>query len=78
MRPFGAAKTVKKLLTAARDVFLDRGLAGATIEEMTQRADLGKGTFYIYFSSKTAVFEVLVATAMKQLIADLRSNRQRC
>ena len=67
-----SARTTRKLLNAATDVFLDRGLAGATIEEITERADLGKGTFYIYFSSKTAVFESLVGATMKRLLSRIR------
>lgn len=68
-----SARTTRRLLNAATDVFLDRGLAGATIEEITERADLGKGTFYIYFSSKTAVFESLVGATMKRLLSRIRA-----
>jgi len=63
---------VRSLLDAARDVFLDRGLAAATIEEITDRADVGKGTFYIYFSSKAAIFETLVCAAVKRLLSHIR------
>lgn len=53
-------------------MFLERGLAGATIEEITERADLGKGTFYIYFSSKVAIFESVVASCLEELMAQVR------
>ena len=66
-------RTVRRLLDAAGDVFMDRGLMGATVEEITDRADLGKGTFYIYFSSKTAVFESLVSTSIRRLLSRIRS-----
>lgn len=68
-----AARTLKKLLDAARDIFLDRGLAASTIDEITSRADLGKGTFYIYYSSKNALFETLVASILKRLLARIRT-----
>ncbi|MFH0963108.1 MAG: TetR/AcrR family transcriptional regulator [Planctomycetota bacterium] len=68
-----AARTLKSLLSAAQDVFLERGLGAATIEEITERADIGKGTFYIYYSSKTAIFESLVSGAMKRLLARIRA-----
>ncbi len=68
-----AARTLKKLLEAARDIFLDRGLAASTIDEITTRADVGKGTFYIYYSTKYALFETLVAAILKRLLAKIRT-----
>ncbi len=68
-----AARTLKKLLDAARDIFLDRGLAAATIDEITTRADVGKGTFYIYYSSKSAVFETIVGSTLRKLLSRIRA-----
>lgn len=41
-----------RLLQAAEEVFVDRGIPQATIEEITARAGVAKGTFYLYFSRK--------------------------
>ncbi|MCX7173875.1 MAG: helix-turn-helix domain containing protein [Proteobacteria bacterium] len=45
-------KTRALLLKAAYEVMSTRGVDEATIQEITERADVGFGTFYNYFSSK--------------------------
>jgi AcrR family transcriptional regulator len=47
------------LLEAAEAVFVERGIAKATIDEITARAGVAKGTFYLYFSSKAEVVQAL-------------------
>ena len=47
------------LLAAARAVFLKRGVAAATVDEITERAGVSKGTFYLYFDSKEEVVGAL-------------------
>jgi AcrR family transcriptional regulator len=49
-----------KLLRAAREVFADVGLSEARIEDITRRAGVSKGAFYLHFKSKEAVFETLL------------------
>jgi AcrR family transcriptional regulator len=41
-----------ELMSAAQRLFLKQGVAGTTIEQITSAADVAKGTFYLYFSSK--------------------------
>jgi AcrR family transcriptional regulator len=48
-----------RLLEAAETVFVERGIAGATIDEITSRAGVAKGTFYLYFKSKDEVVAAL-------------------
>jgi len=43
------------ILTAAADVFYEKGFHNATVEEIAKRADIGKGTIYQYFSSKQEI-----------------------
>ena len=62
-----AQATRQRLLEAARAVFAEKGLDLARIDEITERADVGKGTFYHYFSGK----EDLVAELLKSVLADL-------
>ncbi len=45
----------KQLLDAARKVFREKGYEGATVSEIAEEAGLGKGTFYFYYPSKTAI-----------------------
>ena len=44
-----------QLLDAARKVFREKGYDGATVSEIAIEARLGKGTFYYYYPSKTAI-----------------------
>lgn len=50
------------LLTAALDVFLERGFEAARLDEVAQRAGVAKGTLYLYFPSKEALFEALITS----------------
>ena len=50
----------RELLDAARDAFVQKGFQAATIDDIVANADVARGTFYLYFSDKRAVFEALV------------------
>jgi AcrR family transcriptional regulator len=52
----------KALLAAALDVFLERGFESARLDEVAQRAGVAKGTLYLYFPSKEALFEALIGS----------------
>ena len=54
------AKTLRKILNAARAEFGERGFADSSIVTITSRAGVALGTFYTYFNSKEAVFQALV------------------
>ena len=47
------------LLDAAEAVLVEHGLVGATIDHITSRAGVAKGTFYLYFKSKDEVVAAL-------------------
>ncbi len=48
------------LLTAALDEFYERGFTAARMDDIAQRAGLSKGSIYLYFDSKDALFTALV------------------
>ena len=50
-----------ELMDAAQRLFLKRGVASTTIEQITSGAQVAKGTFYLYFSSKEDVLRALHA-----------------
>ncbi len=58
-------------MEAALSVFSEYGVDAATIDDITQRADLGKGTFYRHFSDKREITTCLVEDAMGRLVAML-------
>lgn len=53
-------QTRQKLLEAAEAVFGEKGYERASIVEITQRAGVAQGTFYVYFPDKKAAFVELV------------------
>src|SRR5215470_10377945 len=62
-------------LDAARDVFLEKGYASATIDEVVARAGGSKATVYSLFENKEGLFAALVAEAAEEL-ADLLQRSQ--
>jgi AcrR family transcriptional regulator len=54
------ARTRADLLRAARQVFIEYGYHGSSIAQITERADVGVGTFYLHFRDKDEIFTMLV------------------
>lgn len=52
--------TRRQILKAAEAVIGARGYSEASISDITRKAGVGQGTFYIYFKSKDEVFRELV------------------
>jgi AcrR family transcriptional regulator len=55
-----AAARREAILEAALDEFSARGFAGARLEDVAKRAGVAKGTIYLYFADKEALFQELV------------------
>lgn len=53
-------KTRQKLLWAAEAEFGERGFHAVAINDLTRRAGVASGTFYVYFDSKEEIFRALV------------------
>ena len=49
-----------EILSAALDVFAERGFAAAKLDEVAARAGVSKGTLYLYFESKNELFRSMV------------------
>jgi AcrR family transcriptional regulator len=56
-----------ELLAAGQALFLAKGIAGTSLDDITQRAGVSKGLFYLYFASK----EDLVLALREQFSRDL-------
>jgi AcrR family transcriptional regulator len=57
----------QKILNHARDVFARRGYHDAKIDEIVAAAGIARGTFYLYFKDKRAVFDEIVDRAFTQI-----------
>src|SRR6478672_11303662 len=66
--PRGEA-TRRRILDAAEDVFGEMGYYEASVSEITRRAGVAQGTFYIYFHSKRETFVELIEDIGKRLRA---------
>ncbi|MEU4563098.1 TetR/AcrR family transcriptional regulator [Actinoplanes sp. NPDC023936] len=55
------ARTRAALLGAARDLLVSRAPAEVSIQEITEAADVGFGSFYNHFESKQALFDQAIA-----------------
>ena len=67
------AMTQKKLKDAALDVFSEKSVDAVTVEDITEKADLGKGALYRHFADKEEMVLVLVEDAIEHLIERIRS-----
>ena len=68
-----AFRTRKKLKEAALDVFSEKSVDAATVEEITEKADVGKGTLYQHFDDKEEIVVTLVEEAVEHLIEIIRA-----
>lgn len=55
------------ILEAAKAVFAEKGLLGSTIDEIAERAELGKGTIYLYFKAKEEMLMALMEEGLALL-----------
>lgn len=62
-----AAETRIKLFRCALQLFAERGFPNVTVEDITELADVGKGTFFNYFKSKDQVLRVMTEIQLGKL-----------
>ncbi len=60
-------ETLERLLAAAWDLYRCKGFDATTVAEITEAAEVAKGTFFNYFSSKEEMLLPLAAWRMSKL-----------
>lgn len=50
----------QQILACARDAFSEHGYQTVTVDDIVERAEIARGTFYLYFDDKRAVLDALV------------------
>jgi AcrR family transcriptional regulator len=60
------AETRRALVRAARQILAETGDTSASIQVIAERADVGFGSFYNHFESKTELFEAAVTDALEE------------
>ncbi|MDD3725943.1 MAG: TetR/AcrR family transcriptional regulator [Candidatus Ratteibacteria bacterium] len=58
------------ILKASLRIISEKGYSATTIEEITEKAGVGKGTFYLYFEDKTDLFYSLIKEEFDNLIQE--------
>ena len=71
-------ETQSRLLNAALRLMAEKGMEGVAINEITESADVGFGSFYNYFESKEAIYATLLdwvfeafRNALDRLVRDI-------
>ena len=61
------------ILAAALEEFSQSGFAAARLDDVARRADVAKGTIYLYFKDKEALFQELLRAEISPVIAMLEA-----
>ena len=65
-----------QILKAAEKVFARKGFHAANVADIVQEAGIARGTFYLYFESKRAVFEALLDKFFPMLVSKVKAVSQ--
>ncbi len=60
----------QEIVEAAYDIFSEAGYHGSTVATIAKRVGISKGTFYLYFASKRAIFDYLVNEKLAVLLVE--------
>src|SRR5499426_4828151 len=74
-----SAELRERLFRAALALFASKGYAETTVEDITEAADVGKGTFFNYFPSKEHIlmaFGEMQLGKLESVINDARRSDQ--
>lgn len=67
-----------RLLTTAFGLFTEKGIKDTSIQEIVDKANVAKGTFYLYFKDKYEIRDILIVKKSEKLfkdaLAELRKN----
>jgi TetR/AcrR family transcriptional regulator, cholesterol catabolism regulator len=65
-----------RIRAAALSLFREKGYEGTTVEEIAERADVAKGTFFNYFPRKDSLLVALGEEMMEQLQDELGPQKE--
>src|SRR6266851_4186530 len=64
------------ILAAALDEFAAQGFAATRLDDVARRAGVAKGTIYLHFRDKEALFQDLVRSVLSPLVGKLETIAQ--
>lgn len=56
------------LVQAAYELFLAKGIAGTVVSDITERAGVAKGTFYLYFRDKEDIVGAVITVLCRHIL----------
>src|ERR1700740_3651427 len=74
-----SAEIRERLFRAALKLFSEKGFAETTVEDITNAADVGKGTFFNYFPSKDHIllaFSEMQVSKLQAAVHEMREQDQ--
>ena len=66
----------QEILQAARSEFFERGFHNPTVDDVAARAEVSKGTIYLYFESKEEILAHLLVEGLDHLLKDMQAACQ--
>lgn len=77
-RPREARSAAKRetILAAALDEFSQQGFAAARLDDVAKRAGVAKGTIYLYFRDKEALFQELIRSMLTPVVGTIEAMGQ--
>lgn len=67
------ARRQQEILEAAREVFFEKGIHRATVDDVATQAEISKGTVYLYFQSKESILAHLLLEGLSILLSQLET-----
>lgn len=65
--------TEEKILAAAKQVFMEKGIDGARMQDIADKAGINKALLHYYFRSKDKLFEMIFMEAARQFLPKVAS-----
>ena len=69
-----AGEVERRIRDAATAIFLDLGFRRATLDQVAERAHVGKTTLYSRYSTKEALFEAVVRESVETFLQDMNAE----
>jgi AcrR family transcriptional regulator len=69
-----SAERREAILAAALDEFSSQGFAAARLDDVARRANVAKGTIYLHFRDKEALFQELIRSVLSPVIGTVEAT----
>lgn len=67
----------KRLLDEGFKLFLEKGIKSTSIQDIVDKANVAKGTFYLYFRDKYELRDILIMKKSQKLFRDALKNLEK-